>query len=421
MEKVAIVGTGIAGMASAWLLHEIYDITVFEQNDYVGGHTNTVNVEEDGTTIPIDTGFIVFNKTNYPNLVKLFEKLGVAYKPTKMSFSVQHIPRGLEYSGSGFNGIFGQRKNLLSKSFYKMLMDINRFNKSSVEVIDKPEYAQHTLGDFIQEKKFGKDFKENYILPMNSAIWSTPPEKSLEFPLITMVRFFKNHGLLGVNTHFQWYTVTGGSESYKQKLISPFRDRIKVNSKIISVSRKDNNKVELTTINGEKYQFDKVILAGHADQSLAILEKPTALESNLLEKFKYQQNSVTLHTDTNVMPRQSRVWSAWNYRIEKINGHWKTSTVYSMNSLQQVSDKREYFLSVNDTGIISPEKIIRQFTYDHPVFSVDSIEAQNELPTINEGGPVYFCGSYFGYGFHEDALKSGIQAAEKLAGKKLWN
>lgn len=420
MEKVAIVGTGIAGMSAAWLLHKKYDITVFEQNDYIGGHTNTVDVNEDGTNIPIDTGFIVFNKTNYPNLVKLLDKLDVAYKPTKMSFSVQHIPRGLEYSGSGFNGIFGQRRNLLSRSFIKMLADINRFNTSSIEVLEKPEYAQHTLGDFIEEKKFGKDFKENYLLPMNSAIWSTPPEKSLEFPLLTLVRFFKNHGLLGVNSHFQWYTVDGGSKNYREKLIKPFQHKIKINSKIIKI-KKEANYVELQTIHGEKFHFDKVILAGHADQSLGILGNPTSLETNLLKNFSYQPNKVTLHTDASVMPKRKRVWSAWNYRIEKLNGSWKTSTVYSMNALQQVSDKKEYFLSVNDAGIVNPDKIIKEFTYDHPVFTVDAIEAQKELHQLNENGQVYFCGSYFGYGFHEDALKSGIQAAEQLAGEKLWN
>jgi len=419
MEKVAIVGTGVAGMIAAHLLHKEYDISVFEKKNYVGGHTHTVEVDEGNIKVPIDTGFIVFNKTNYPNLLKLFKRLDVAYKPTKMSFSVQHVPEKLEYNGSGFNGIFGQRRNLLNRSFYKMLGDIARFNKRSLAVLTDDKYSGYSLGDYIEEEKYGQDFKEKYLLPMNSAIWSTPPEKSLEFPLETLVRFFKNHGLLGVNSHFQWYTVKGGSWSYRNKLIEPFLEKISVNKEITQVKRTSKG-VELKDLNGKMYQFDKVILAGHADQSFAALSNPKVLESELLSKFKYQPNRVTLHTDSNVMPSRKRVWSAWNYRIEKINGSWNTSTVYDMNALQKVSEKQDYFLSVNDSGMIAPEKIIREFQYDHPIFNLEAVKAQESLKQLNETGPVYFCGSYFGYGFHEDALKSGIEAAEKLANKKLW-
>jgi uncharacterized protein len=420
MERVAIVGTGIAGMIAAYLLNEEYDITVFEKKNYVGGHTHTVEVDEGDTKVPIDTGFIVFNKTNYPNLLKLFKKLDVAYKPTKMSFSVQHIPEKLEYNGSGFNGIFGQRRNLLNRSFYKMLGDIARFNKNSLAVLTDEKYSNYSLGDYITEEKFSNDFKEKYLLPMNSAIWSTPPEKSLEFPLVTLVRFFKNHGLLGVNSHFQWYTVDGGSWNYRNKLIEPFLEKIKVNKEIKQVKRTPKG-VELKDIDGKIHLFDKVILAGHADQSFSVLHDPTTLENELLSKFKYQPNKVTLHTDASVMPSRKRVWSAWNYRIEKINGSWTTSTIYDMNALQKVSEDENYFLSVNDNGMINPDKIIREFMYDHPIFNLEAVKAQETLSQINETGPVYFCGSYFGYGFHEDALKSGIAAAEKLAGKKLWS
>ena len=420
MERVAIVGTGISGMSAAYLLSDHYDLTVFEKKNYIGGHTHTVEVEEEGKKIPIDTGFIVFNKTNYPNLLKLFSKLGVDYKPTKMSFSVQHIPERLEYNGSGFNGIFGQRKNLVSRSFYKMLSDIVRFNKQSLAVLDNDRYNGYSLGDYIKEENYSDQFKEKYLLPMNSAIWSTPPEKSLQFPLVTLIRFFKNHGLLGMNGHFQWYTVTGGSWKYRDKLIEKFRDRILVDKEIVSVSRTKDG-VELIDIHGQVHHFDKVILAGHADQSLRSLSNPTTQEKQLLEKFKYQPNRVTLHSDKNIMPQRKRVWSAWNYRIEKINGSWSTSTVYDMNALQQVSDYENYFLSVNDAGVIDPAKIIREFVYDHPIFSIDAVNAQADLPKLNQEGPIYYCGSYFGYGFHEDGLKAGIQAAEQLAKRKLWN
>lgn len=420
MEKVAIIGTGIAGMAAAWLLNQHYDITVFEQNDYVGGHTNTFTLDENGREIPIDTGFIVFNKQNYPNLLKLFRKLEVPYKPTNMSFSVQHKPERLEYNGSGFNGIFGQRRNLLRPRFYRMLSDIVRFNKESVAVLDEPAYADYTISDYTAERRFGTDFLEKYLLPMNSAIWSTPPEKSLEFPMLTLVRFFRNHGLLGANTHFRWFTVENGSKTYREKLIASYRSRIVTNSKIVEVET-FNGFVKLKDESGQSHKFDKVLIAAHGDQALKMLKNPAPAQKELLSKFSYQPNKVTLHTDTSVMPQRKRVWSAWNYRIEGKNGHWTTSTVYNMNILQSLPTSTDYLLSVNDPGNIDPSKVIMETWYDHPVFNLEAIKAQPKLPSLNEDSPLYFCGSYFGYGFHEDALKSGIEAAEKLAGRKLWN
>ena len=420
MEKVAIIGTGIAGMSAAWLLNKDYDITVYEKNDYVGGHTNTYNVDEQGKKIPIDTGFIVFNKQNYPNLLRLFEHLNVPYKSTKMSFSVQHKPEKLEYNGSGLNGIFGQRRNLLRPRFYRMLSDIMRFNRESVAVLDQPKYNDYTISDYTRENDFGADFMEKYLLPMNSAIWSTPPEKSLDFPMLALVRFFKNHGLLGMNSHFQWYTVENGSQSYRQKLISSYQNKIITNTEVASV-KKAGGRVEVTDQHGNTRIFDKVVIAAHGNQALKMLIHPDPLQKNLLSKFEYQPNKVTLHTDASVMPLRKRVWSAWNYRIEGKNGHYTTSTVYNMNMLQGLPTKTDYMLSVNDPGNIAPNKIIMETWYDHPVFNLDAIKAQHELSSLNNDGQIFFCGSYFGYGFHEDALKSGIEAAEKLAGKKLWN
>lgn len=420
MEKVAIIGTGIAGMSAAWLLNSHYDITVFEQNDYVGGHTNTVEVEEAGQKIPVDTGFIVFNKTNYPHLVRLFEKLEVPYKPSTMSFSVQNIPGNLEFNGSGINGIFGQRRNLFRPSFYRMLSEIMRFNKESILTLDDPIYKNYTISDYIEEKQYSRQFLETYLLPMNSAIWSTPPETSLEFPFVTLVRFFKNHGLLGVNTHFQWFTVDGGSRTYRDKLIAPFRQKIKTNARVIEILESDKG-VAVKTSDAKMHYFDKVLVATHADQALAMLKKPTVEQFRLLSPFAYQKNNVTLHNDASVMPRRRRLWSAWNYRLEGKNGSWITSTVYNMNILQNLPAKKDYLLSVNDPGNIDLKKIIRQIRYDHPVFNLAAIKAQEELPTLNDEGKIYFCGSYFGYGFHEDALKSGIAAAEKLSGKNLWS
>ncbi len=420
MEKVAIIGSGIAGMAAAWLLNKEFDITVFEKNNYVGGHTNTFTVNENGRDIPIDTGFIVFNKQNYPNLLKLFNTLNVLYKPTNMSFSVQHKPEKLEFNGSGFNGIFGQRRNLLRPRFYKMLSDIVRFNKESVAVLDEPRYNDYTINDYTRENGFGDDFMEKYLLPMNSAIWSTPPEKSLDFPMVALVRFFKNHGLLGVNSHFQWFTVENGSQAYKEKLTASFRDKIITNAEIQSVQKLDG-KVIVRNKAGKARKFDKVLLAVHGDQALKMLASPDQIQKDLLSKFAYQPNKVTLHTDASVMPLRKRVWSAWNYRIEGKNGSYKTSTVYNMNILQGLPTNTDYLLSVNDPGNINPEKVVMETWYDHPIFDLEAIKAQPRLSELNNDGQIYFCGSYFGYGFHEDALKSGIAAAEKLAGKKLWN
>jgi predicted NAD/FAD-binding protein len=420
MEKVAIIGSGIAGMAAAWLLNKEYDITIFEKNNYVGGHTNTIAVNENGREIPIDTGFIVFNKQNYPNLLKLFNTLNVPYKPTNMSFSVQHKPEKLEYNGSGFNGIFGQRRNLFRPRFYRMLSDIVRFNRESVAVLDEPKYNDYTISDYTSENRFGDDFMEKYLLPMNSAIWSTPPEKSLDFPMVALVRFFKNHGLLGVNSHFQWYTVENGSQAYKEKLIDSFRDKIITNAEIQSVQKLDG-KVVVQSKAGKTRKFDKVLIAAHGDQALKMLTSPDQMQKELLSKFSYQPNKVTLHTDASVMPLRKRVWSAWNYRIEGKNGSYKTSTVYNMNILQGLPTNTDYLLSVNDPGNIDPGKVLMETWYDHPIFDIEAINAQPRLSELNNDGQIYFCGSYFGYGFHEDALKSGIAAAEKLAGKKLWN
>ena len=414
MKKLAVIGTGIAGMSAAYHLKDDYDITLFEKNDYVGGHTNTVSVEEDGEKIPIDTGFMVFNKVTYPNLVKLFDELDVPIKKTDMSFSVQHVPSGLEYNGSGLRGLFGQRKNLLNIKFIKMLMEINRFNDECLEVLETDKYKTYSLKEYIAEKNYSEDFLMKYLIPMSSAVWSTPPDKMLQFPAFTLIRFFFNHGFLGLNTQHQWYTVVNGSQSYREKLIESFRDKIHVSKGATSVKR-INNKVEITTIDNSTYVFDKVVLASHADESLALLEDATTTEKELLSPFMYEMNRATLHTDNNVMPKLERVWSSWNYRIEERNNEMKSSTIYYMNSLQNVSQKKDYFISINDPGNIDEKKIIKDIIYDHPLFSVEAMNAQEELHRINsQNNNTYFCGSYFKYGFHEDAYTSGLNVSKHI-------
>jgi uncharacterized protein len=414
MQKVAIIGTGIAGMACGHLLKEKYEITFYEQNDYVGGHTNTVTIDEDGFAVHIDTGFMVFNHATYPLLTKLFDKLEVPAMKTSMSFSVQHVPSGLEYCGSGINGLFSQRKNIFSPSFIKMLMQISRFNSESVKILDDPRYESYTLAQYIREMGLGEDMLYKYLIPMSAAVWSTPMDLMLEFPAVTLIRFFRNHGFLGLNTQHQWYTVKGGSRMYRDKIMAPFKGKVHVNRAAVNITR-ENSKATVHAVDGTSSKFDKVILACHGDQALRMLANPTSSEQRILDKFHYQENIALLHTDESVMPKTKRAWSSWNYRIDRKDEQVMPSTIYWMNSLQDVSKRKNYFVSINDPGNVHSSMVLKEIRYEHPLFSVEAIRAQKELPSLNERGPVYFCGSYFRYGFHEDALMSSVALCEKLA------
>ena len=414
MEKLAIIGTGIAGMSCAHYLQHKYDLTIYEKNDYVGGHTNTISVDEDSKKIFIDTGFMVFNHVTYPLLTKLFQELNVPTKKTNMSFSVQHVPSGLEYSGSGLNGLFAQRKNIFSAKHIVMLKQIARFNKESIKILDNPKYDNYSLVKYIKEEGYDNDMLWKYLIPMSSAVWSTPMDMMLNFPAQTLVRFFFNHGFLGLNAQHQWYTVVNGSKTYRDIIIKPFEEKIEVNTGAVKVV-KQNEKIIVHMKKGSQKLFDKVIIASHGDEALVMLDNPTENEKNLLSKFKYQTNIATLHTDESVMPKTKRAWSSWNYRIEEKNNRLSPTTIYWMNSLQQVSERKNYFVSINDLGNIDEKKIIRTIEYTHPLFDIEAVKAQKELNKLNEIGPIYFCGSYFRYGFHEDALMSADKLCKKLS------
>ncbi|MEO5979917.1 MAG: FAD-dependent oxidoreductase [Chryseolinea sp.] len=413
--KVGIVGTGIAGMACAHFLQDDYNITIFEKNDYVGGHTNTVSVTEGAKEVPVDTGFMVFNPLNYPNLVKLFDELHVPVKKTDMSFGVQYLPTGLEFSGTGLDGLFAQRKNIFSVAHIKMLLQISRFNKLCVEDMQSGEFRDLTVAEYVRQRGYGEDMLFKYLLPMTSALWSTPTDTTMTFPALALVRFFHNHGFLGLDTQHQWYTVDGGSKEYRKRLIKPFKDRIKTSDPVVSVRRSDG-KVIVTTAHENVYQFDTLIYACHADQALETFANPYQLEVDLLSKFAYQKNVATLHSDSAIMPKNKKVWSSWNYRIEEVNGTLQPSCIYYMNMLQKVSDTKDYFVSINDPGTIDKSKIHSVIDYDHPIFTLDAMEAQRRLPELNESGPVYYCGSYFRYGFHEDAFTSAVDLCKKILG-----
>jgi len=420
MSSIAIIGTGIAGLGCGYFLRGRHRLTWYEKNHYIGGHTNTVSVEEDGGSIRIDTGFIVYNETTYPNLTRLFRELEVETAPSSMSFSVQHLPSGLEYCGSGLNGLFSQRKNLMNPRFINLLRQINRFNQQCPEVLDHPRYAACTLMEYVQAGSYGEDFIHRYLLPMSSAIWSTEPDLMLSFPAASLVRFFKNHGLLGLNTHHQWKTVVNGSWSYRDKLIAPFKDDIHINRAAVKIFR-EHGKAVVLDAGGVRAEYDKLIFACHADQALALLGDPAEDEARILKPFQYQRNRAALHTDASVMPRARRAWSSWNYRLETDRqGNAIPSTVYYMNRLQPLATARDHFVSINDRGNIAPEKILYEIEYEHPIYSLETMAAQKELPALNRNGVTWFCGSYFNHGFHEDALTSALDLCRALTGEKLW-
>jgi uncharacterized protein len=416
MESIAIIGTGIAGMGCGHFLNNQYDIEFYEQNSYVGGHTNTVYVEEEGRKIPIDTGFIVFNTVTYPNLVRLFKELNVAVKPTNMSFGVQHLPSGLEYSSLN---LFAQKLNYLSPGFWKMLLQINRFYKEAEEILTNDRYISYSIHDYVKENGYGNNFLYNYIVPMSSALWSTPTDITLQYPARALVQFFKNHGLLGISTQFQWYTVHNGSWQYRDKLIAPFKDKIQLRKEVKKVYR-ENGRVRIVADDGSEKIYDKVIFACHADQAHQLIQDKTEQENRLLSPFQYQKNIATLHTDESIMPKIRSTWSAWNYRVEERDGELTTTTIYDMNILQQVSKKKNYFVSINDPGAVDESEIIRKIEYEHPIFTPQTAAAQRLLPQLNENRVSYFCGSYFRFGFHEDAFTSAVNLCTKMLGQDAW-
>lgn len=426
MSTLAIIGTGISGLGCAHFLHRDFDVTLFEQHDRIGGHTNTVTVPETGTgrPVPIDTGFMVFNYETYPLLTRLFGALNVPVKKTAMSFSVRHEDTGLEFCGSSLNHLFAQRRNLLRPSFYRMLFAIDRFNREALAALNDPALDSLTLGDYVRARGYGSDFLHLYLVPMSSAVWSTPPEKMLQFPARTLLRFFHNHGFLGLSTQHQWWTVDGGAQEYVRRLTAPWRDRIRRNARVVRVSRSAIG-VLVTTADGIAQRFDHVILAAHAHESLALLSDCTPDESRILSEFHYQPNLATLHTDAAVMPRSRLAWSAWNYSIARdAQGRVEPMTIYWMNRLQGVSDRENYFVSINRPDRIDPARILKTIAYAHPLFTLGAVRAQAEIPGLNAAAPgkteTYFCGAWTRYGFHEDGLLSAVNLSHQLLGRDPW-
>ena len=410
-KDIAIVGSGISGLTCAYTLAPHHHVTLFEAENYIGGHTHTVEVEKEGETSDIDTGFIVFNDRTYPNFITLMDSLGVQYQPTEMSFSVRNDKLDLEYNGNSLNTLFAQRKNLLRPSFWSMVFDIVRFNKEVRRAAKESDTL--TIGAFLERSNYSSLFKENYLLPMISAIWSMGMESCMDFPLQFFVRFFDNHGLLDITNRPQWYTITGGSSRYIEPLTAGFRDRIRLNCPVKKVER-EGGRVHVATAENHE-AFDELVFACHGNQALALLQDPTPEEESVLASFQTSQNEVVLHTDSAAfLPKRRLGWASWNYNM--VDGAKEQTTLtYNMNILQRLRKKHTYLVTLNQE--VSEEQVLGRFQYSHPVFSLSAIEAQKQWATISGKNSTHFCGAYWFNGFHEDGVKSGLRVCKALEAK----
>ena len=418
-QRIAVVGAGISGLSSAWLLGQQHEVTLYEAGAYLGGHTNTVDVRLEGFSHPVDTGFLVFNTATYPNLIALFAHLGVASVETEMSFAVSLDDPELEWSGSSLSTVFGQKRNLLRPAFWRMLADILRFNRKSVAWLDAHPDEGLTLRDFLAGGAYSQSFIEWYLLPMGAAIWSCPAAQMLDYPLASFVRFCRNHGLLQIIDRPLWRTVKGGARDYVNKLAAQIDD-IRLNTPVRGVQR-DGRGLLLSTAGGVE-RFDQVVLACHSDQARAILgQAATSEERELLGAIRYQPNRAVLHTDAALLPRDPALWSAWNYSSRKgpVNDH-PVSVSYLINRLQPLPFKSPVMVSLNPQREPAEDKVIAQFDYAHPLFDVAALAAQRRLAEISGLRGVWFCGAWNGYGFHEDGLKSGLRVANALGCRAPW-
>lgn len=408
--RIAIIGSGIAGLTCAHLLSRRHEVCVFETSDWIGGHTHTVDVEVEGRRYAVDTGFIVFNDWTYPNFIRLLDRLGVASRPTEMSFSVSDPHSGLEYNGHNLNSLFAQRGNLLSPGFWRMLTDILRFNREAVEDLqDQRLPADLSLGDYLRLGQYSDRFIDHYLVPMGAAIWSMPLAAMLEFPLQFFVRFFKNHGLLSVNQRPQWRVVEGGSRSYLGPLCAPFERQIRLNCPVRRVDRDADGVTVYSVAGGER--FDKVVFACHSDQALALLSTPSPAEREILGALRYADNQVVLHTDTRLLPKRRLAWASWNYRLGS-DPQRPASVTYNMNILQGIQAPQTFCVSLNQCEAIDPGKVLGRFSYAHPQYSLAGIAAQARWAELLGAHHSYYCGAYWANGFHEDAVVSALRVAK---------
>lgn len=436
--KIAIIGTGISGLTCAHYLHEDHDLTIYEANDYIGGHTATVDVEVGSGRYAIDTGFIVYNDRTYPHFISLMSDIGVVGQPTEMSFSVHNAENGLEYNGHNLWSLFAQKRNLVNPRFYLFINEILRFNRLAIALnlpdieinagthrdatsakqhtVDSQSPAHFSLGAFLQHHGFSDYFCENYILPMGAAIWSSSLSDMRDFPLAFFIRFFRNHGLLEVTNRPQWYVIPGGSREYVKKLTAPFRDHIRLSTPVDEV-RRTHRKVAITS-QGITEIYDHVIFACHSDQALRLLADPSPEEQDVLGAMEYQINDVVLHTDHTVLPKAKAAWASWNYHLPSNEDGQRdkrlASVTYNMNILQGVQAPETFCVTLNQSDLIKPDLVLRRFEYAHPVFTTESIAAQKQRSQINGHRETWFCGAYWYNGFHEDGVRSALDVVQGI-------
>lgn len=415
MSRIAVIGSGISGMAAAYLLSRRHEVWLFEKDSRLGGHTHTHRIETGSGslargTVSIDTGFIVHNDRTYPNFVRLLAELGVERQPSSMSFGVSSAKRDFEYSSRGLNGLFAVRTNFLRPSHYRFLREILRFNREAAAFLRDPANADVTLGEYLRAKSFSSDFANYYLYPMASAVWSTSIDEIEQFPAFTLIRFFDNHGFLGYLGQPTWYTIKGGSHSYIPGLTKRYKDRIRVAIQISRLRRTENG-VDLL-INGECERFDEVVFACHAPQALALLGDATTAEEDILRTFQTSANQAALHTDSRLLPRRPAARASWNYLLDA--GGRNATLTYHMNRLQNLAGPEDYCVTLNATATIEPGKILRQIEYDHPLYNLAAIRAQGRWAEISGRNRTHYCGAYWFYGFHEDGLNSAIRVAHTL-------
>ena len=400
--KIAVIGSGISGLSSAYYLSKKYKVDLFEKDDHFGGHSYTYEIKERDKIVPVDLGFIVFNEVTYPNLIRFFKHLNIPYEKSDMSFSVSIKNSNIEYSGSGLGGLFANKSNILNLKFLNMIKEIISFYKIAPELLNE-EIREQTLGDYLKEKKLSKYFIEYHLIPMVAAIWSMPFDKAKEMPLKFFLNFFNNHGLFKLKNRPQWFTVTNRSRSYVKNITGKISGEIFKNYKVDKIIRSDDN---IRIMIGNDYiDYDQVVLASHADESLNMIEKPTAEEKNLLGKFQYVENEAFLHTDENLMPIKKRAWSSWN----SVSNNDETCITYWLNKLQNLKSEKNYFLTLNPIFKINDSSVIKKVNFTHPYLNSENTKIQKDLHIIQGKKRTWFCGSYFGYGFHEDGLKSSIE------------
>jgi predicted NAD/FAD-binding protein len=411
--KIAVVGGGVAGIVCAYLLQQKHQVSLFEQNDYLGGHTNTIEIKDGPDAgLAVDTGFIVLNDRTYPLFQRFLKRLGVSTRDSEMSFGFQCRQTGLVYAGNNFNGLFAQRRNLVSPRFYRFLVEIGRFCRQAREDLACGMVPQITLGEYLQRSGYSCFMIDNYLLPMAAAIWSTPTMRTADFPAETFLRFFKNHGLLSFRDRPQWKTVTGGSFTYVMSFRNHFSGEIHLNAGVEKVFRTPEG-VRLQFANGHSRHFDKVVIATHADQAFRLLGDANVDEQRLLSPWQYQRNHTVLHTDSGLLPAQKSAWAAWNFTREaSASDHLPVFVTYYMNCLQGLQARQHYCVTLNYSRDYRPETVIARFDYQHPQYTFASLATQADLPRLNGQRHSWFCGSYFGYGFHEDAVRSAVAVAE---------